>query len=207
MSNDTPKITLTEQEQKDVKHLEALRARATLLKIKFHPSSKAESLSAKIDDFLRDDGKGNEADAEEKTVVAAIANGKKEYLTEAEYLKKKRVSNRKDAGKLIRCRVTCMNTNKKDWEGELFSVGSSKLGTFKKFVPFNDEPYHIPQIIFDSMKERKWSSFYSVKGQKGGTIRKSRLINEFAIEVLPPLTPDELKDLAQRQAMSGSIDE
>ena len=32
------------------------------------------------------------------------------------------------------------------------------------------------------------------------------MIKEFAVEVLPPLSIEELKDLAQRQAMAGSID-
>jgi hypothetical protein len=33
------------------------------------------------------------------------------------------------------------------------------------------------------------------------------LVKEFAIEILDPLTPQELKDLAQRQAMGNRIED
>ena len=102
----------------------------------------------------------------------------------------------------MRCRIQCMNPAKKDWPGEIFSVGSAKLGTFKKFVPFNNpEPYHIPQIIYDMLVEKKCTVFYTERDDRGNKIRKGRLINEFAIEVLPPLTRDELSDLARQQAL------
>jgi hypothetical protein len=48
--------------------------------------------------------------------------------------------------------------------------------------------------------------FYPVKTMHGVTVRKGKLIKEFAIEVLPQLTPEELRDLAQRQAMANAID-
>lgn len=189
--------------------LEVLKSRAILLNIKFHPKIKAEALSKKIDESLRDDGKSKEATiVEEQINVRALGTGRKQYLTPDEFKKKTRITSRRSAGKLIRVRITCMNPTKKDWEGEILSVGSAKLGTFKKFIPFNnDEPYHIPQIIYDALKERKCSSFYTVKGSKGGTVRKSRLITEFGIEVLPPLTSTEIKELIQRQALAGSIKE
>jgi len=37
-------------------------------------------------------------------------------------------------------------------------------------------------------------------------VRQGKLIKEFAIEVLDALTPGELHELAQRQAMAKSID-
>lgn len=100
-----------------------------------------------------------------------------------------------------------MNPNKRSWEGEIVSVGSAKLGTFKKFIPFNaEEGYHIPQIIFDELKNRKCTIFVSGKGPRGEKITKSKLINEFALEVLPPLGAEELKVLASRQALANGGD-
>lgn len=111
---------------------------------------------------------------------------------------------RMNASKLVRCRITNMNPLKKDWPGEIISVGSAKLGTFKKFVPFHSgEPYHLPQIIFDVLKDKKCSSFYNEENRLGHIARKSRLINEYALEVLPPLTPDELQELARTQAAAA----
>lgn len=112
---------------------------------------------------------------------------------------------RRLANKLIRVRVTCMNKNKKDWQGEIFSVGSAKIGTFKKFVPFDTE-YHIPHIIYREIKERMCSSFITVKGPRGNKLTKAIQIKEFGVEVLDPLTQAELKQLADQQAVSGSIE-
>ena len=48
--------------------------------------------------------------------------------------------------------------------------------------------------------------FVTVKDSRGNSIRKGKLIKEFAIDVLPPLTADELKEMARRQALGRSVD-
>ena len=128
-------------------------------------------------------------------------------VTEAEYKEKVRQQNRKNVNALVRCKIQCMNPAKKDWPGEIISVGSAKLGTFKKYVPFNAaKPYHIPKIIYDMLKERKCSTFINGEDARGHKTRKSVQINEYAIEVLDPLTPAEVKKLATKQAMaSGKV--
>lgn len=111
--------------------------------------------------------------------------------------------NRKRVAQLVRCRITCMNPNKKEWPGEIISVGSAKLGTFKKYVPFNTgEAYHLPRIIFDVLKEKMCSVYYNEINAQGHKVRKSRLINEYALDELPRLTKEELKDLEHRQALA-----
>ena len=111
-----------------------------------------------------------------------------------------------EATKLVRIRVTCMNPAKKEWEGEIITVGNAGVGTYKKYIPFNaDEGWHVPNIIYQALQERQCQVFVSSKTKNGVTIRQGKLIKEFAIEVLPPLTEEELKDLAQRQAMAKSI--
>ena len=113
-------------------------------------------------------------------------------------------ASRKTLSSLKRCTVMCMNPMKKEWAGEILSVGSAKWGTFKKYIPFNGEPYHIPKIIYDMMKERKCTIFYTVKQKdgRGGDIRKGKLIPEFNIVDLPPLTSAELKQLADKQLLA-----
>ena len=124
-------------------------------------------------------------------------------MTAEKFNRDRLAQNRKRVAQLVRCRVTCMNPNKKEWPGEIISVGSAKLGTFKKYVPFNTgEPYHLPRIIFDVLKEKKCSVFFNETNAQGHKVRKSRLINEYALDELPRLTKEELKDLEQRQAMA-----
>jgi len=181
--------------------LTTLKARADMMGIAYHPSIGLAKLKEKVNGILE------ESTAEESNIVNSLSSGDPGYITHAEYKRKMLATRKKRAGSLIRINVSCMNPNKKEWEGEIISVGSAKLGTFKKYIPFNTtEGWHVPYIIYEAMKERKCSIFQTVKDHLGNKVRKAKLINEFTIEILPSLDKDELKALAQRQAVSGSID-
>lgn len=196
--------------------LTRLKARADMLGIKYHPNIGAAKLAAKVNLALAaDEGEElpesvddvvteEEVRADAPTLIEGKTPG---ILTAAQYKKQEINRRRRKANQLIRVRVTCMNPNKRDWEGEIISVGSAKLGTYKKYVPFNvDEGYHIPYIVYLAMLDRKCTVFQTVRGPRGDKIRKGKLVNEFNIEVLPPLTKEELEDLKKQQAMAGSID-
>lgn len=107
----------------------------------------------------------------------------------------------KDAMKLVRCVVTCNNKNKTEYLGEVFSVQNAKLKEVKKFVPFG-EITHIPQILFNMLKERKYQMF-KTKRENGIPKTTSHLINEFNIDVLPPITREELEAIKQKQLAEG----
>jgi len=132
--------------------------------------------------------------------------GEKLYMTEEEWKKEQAKANKLNAGRLVRVRITCMNPNKKNWTGEIVSVGSAKIGTFKKFIPFgNDQPYHIPYIIYQELKNRKCMLRSIRQGERGKQFIDVKEINEFAIEVLPPLTAKELDNLRHQQAMARGV--
>lgn len=167
--------------------LTALKERAELMGVKFHPSISLEKLREKVNAALAPEAEAANAAPETKKISRLEAQRK--------------------ASELVRIRVTCMNPAKKEWEGEIFTVGNATVGTFKKYVPFNaDEGWHVPRMIFDQLKERQCQVFVTSKDKRGNTTRVGKLIKEFAVEVLDPLTEEELKDLAQRQAMAKSID-
>lgn len=167
--------------------LETLKARATQLGVNFHPSIKVEALREKVAKALGTDK------PDEAKVAPAVATV---------------LSQRQEALKLIRVRLTCMNPAKKDWDGEIITVGNSVIGSVKKFVPFTgtEEGYHLPKVIYDMLADRQCQVFTTIKDNNGNNIRRGKLIKEFAIEVLPSLTADELAELARRQAMSGSVE-
>lgn len=175
--------------------LTVLKARATQMGISYHPSIGLEKLREKVQAAL--DGTENSSDEEPVAEVVPVV----------ETLTKRKMRLRKEAEKLIRIRVTCMNPAKKEWEGEIFTTGNSFVGTHTKFVPFNaDEGWHVPTIIYKQLKDRKCQIFVSRKDERGNTIREGKMINEFAIEVMPDLTETELQELARKQAMARSID-
>jgi hypothetical protein len=163
--------------------LTALKERADLMGVKYHPSISLEKLRDKVN--------------------AAMAPTKAEEAKPEEPHKPSRAELQRKASELVRIRVTCLNPAKKEWEGEIFTVGNNAVGTFKKYVPFNaDEGWHVPRIIYQQLIERQCQVFYAAKDDRGRSTRKAKLIKEFAVEVLPMLTEQELKELAQRQAMA-----
>lgn len=173
--------------------LEALRARADQLGIKYHPSLSAEKLSERIAKHLE----GSETAADAPVAL------EKSSLTPGQKIKKMK----DEATKLIRVNITCMNPNKREWDGEIFAVGNANLPTIKKFVPFNTvDGYHIPKIMYDMLKARECQVFFTERQKNGVNMRKGKLIKEFAIEVLPQLTEKELADLAKVQAAAGVIE-
>lgn len=176
--------------------LTTLKARADQMGISYHPSIGVDKLREKIKATLESDGpveQEDQADAPKAKVVETVAQ--------------KRARLKREAEKLVRIRVTCMNPAKREWEGEIFTAGNSLVGTQKKYVPFNaDDGWHVPHIIYKQIKQRKCQVFVSRRTKDGQTVREGKLISEFAVEVLPPLTSVELKELARRQAMARAVD-
>lgn len=173
--------------------LTTLKARADTLGVTYHPTIGVDKLREKV--------------------AAAIAGTPEPKNTEVvdvpevavETIEQRRMRKRKEANALMRVNVSCMNPAKKEWDGELITAGNTLVGSFSKFVPFNTEDgWHIPHIIYEQIKDRQCQIFVTVKDARGNSSRKGKLIKEFAIEVLPTLTADELSELARRQAASNS---
>ena len=195
MTDETNLIDDTQEDEVVVQdELDALKARANLLGVKFHPSISLEKLREKVNSAVTSEGETEEApNTPSETKEETIGEKRKRLKTEAL--------------KLVRIRLTCLNPAKKEWEGEIITVGNSLIGSVKKFVPFNaDDGWHVPHVIYQQLKERQCQVFYTATDARGNKIRKGKLIKEFAIEVLPPLTKEELDELARRQAMAKAID-
>ena len=195
MTDETNLIEDTQEDEVVVQdELDALKARANLLGVKFHPSISLEKLREKVNAAVTSEGEAEEApNTPPETKEETIGEKRKRLKTEAL--------------KLIRIRLTCLNPAKKEWEGEIITVGNSLIGSVKKFVPFNaDDGWHVPHVIYQQLKERQCQIFYTATDARGNKVRKGKLIKEFAIEVLPPLTKEELDELARRQAMAKAID-
>lgn len=187
MDNDTKSIPATSDP------LDLLKAKATELGIKFNANIGLAKLQEKI-----------------ATAQAIVKEAVPESTPPKEETKQERHTRiRREISQLVRVKVTCLDPNKRNFPGEIISVGNSLLGTFKKYIPFDLESgYHIPKIILTELQERKCQVFYTVKGKgKRPDMKRSKLIKAYSVEILPPLTADELQDLANQQAINQSIDE
>lgn len=155
-----------------------------------------------------------------KPAAVSMAKPTQKYLTpkqhadqesvpvEGESVAQKRMRLKRHANELIRIRVTCMNPAKKEWEGEIIGAGNNLVGTLSKYVPFGAEDgWHVPRIMYNVLRDRQAQIFITVTDPiSKQKVRKGKLIKEFAIEVLEPLTSDELAELAARQAATRAID-
>ena len=177
--------------------LTTLKERATLMGLKFHPSISLDKLREKVNAATDESDEPDDEVVSAKVVAPVIE----------ETVNQKRNRLKKEALALVRIRLTCMNPAKAEWEGEIFTIGNARVGSVKKFVPFNaDDGWHVPAIILQQLQERQCQVFVSAKDARGNNVRRGKLIKEFAIEILPPLTKTELEELARRQAMSKAID-
>lgn len=107
---------------------------------------------------------------------------------------------RKEALRLIRVNITVNCPTMQQREGEIYTV-SNRLVNVRKLVLFNTpEGYHIPNIIYEHLLNCEFTQTYLEPRRGGGEpIRRTRKARMYNIEVLPPLTPEQLKQMATAQ--------
>jgi hypothetical protein len=205
-----------ENQQEDglsnMSELALLKSRAGMLGITFSNNIGVEALKIKIDEKLAGITPENETTNEEINALSMTEELSKLKTTDGAPLREPTLRERihSECMALVRCRITNMNPNKKDLPGEIVVVANEFLGTVRKYIPFGeftDEGYHIPKVLYDMLMTRKFLNITTSRDRRtGAQTVKTAWANEFAIEVLPPLTKAELAQLAQAQIAAGSLD-
>ena len=179
--------------------LELLKKRALTLGITFSPRIGVDALRAKVQakldgtDVAAEDEDGEDGEKPEPAV----------RKTRAEIEQETRDRVQREAMKLVRCRVHNLNPAKNDLTGEIFTVGNKFLGTVRRMIPYGADT-HIEQVLYDDLVARQYQHIAS--REKNGKIDvATRLVPEFNIEVLDPLTPEELQELALQQAAAERL--
>jgi hypothetical protein len=110
--------------------------------------------------------------------------------------------------KLVRLRIQNLDPKKKDLPGEVFTVANEFLGAVKKYIPYgeaSDEGYHVPYCIFTELESRRFQNIRTFTDKITRQIKiETSWAREFSLEVLPPLTTEELTQLASAQAAAGN---
>lgn len=185
--------------------LTVLKQRATMMGIKFSNNIGVAALRAKIVEKM--EGKGTEVEGSQATPLLEDPNAKPEVvkLSVRTYLQRENM-------KLIRLRITNLDPKKKDLPGEILTVANEYIGTVRKFVPYGDQTengFHVPNCIYKMMKRRKFQNIRNVKipGAVGGNNFRTETswVSEFSLEVLPPLTREEIAKLAANQHASNAV--
>ena len=191
--------TMTQEEELDL-----LKEQAKLMGIKVSGNIGIDTLRERIRQKRESE---DTSERLEETAKATPAATTPRYMRKSSAQMKLRQEQKKEQMKLVRVRVTCLNPLKAHLKGEIFTVANKYVGTVRKFVPFGeatDNGYHIPHILYEEMKSRKFNSVRTRKGPNGTLIPETRLVNEFAIEVLPQLTQKELDQLARAQMAANN---
>ena len=182
--------------------LSVLKQRATMMGIQFSNNIGLETLRKKIEDKME-----GRAEADAAPQINPLAGE-----TTAQPVKRKTLRQKlyDEQMKLVRIRVTNLDPKKKDLPGEVITVANEHLGTVRKFVPFGevtDDGYHVPYCIYRFMEKRKFLNIRIVKDRHTGVERvESNWVKEFALEVLPQLTPQQIANLKTAQIAAGSVD-
>lgn len=172
----------------------ALKKRADLMGIKYSNNISISTLKERINEHLE----GNTVEEEDVQAMQPKANP--EGITREEMYNEQM--------KLVRLRITCMNPDKSDLAGEILTVGNRLLGTVRKFVPYGeatDNGYHVPYILYNFMKDRKYLHKGEKRDSKGNITISTRWVPEYSLEVLPQLTEKELAKLAASQRARASM--
>lgn len=190
-------------EQESTETLKDLKAQADLMGIKYPVNANVKKMVELIDEHKKSlEEENTETTSTSSTSVSQTPRTNKigSVLDEAM--------------KLIRVRVTVNNPSKQSREGEIISAGNAVIGFVSKFVPyqpaFYENGYHIPKIILDAMKEMKHTRYPKKKDRFNATMDdydKARLVSDFTIEELPPLTGQELKELAEYQQANRTVED
>lgn len=182
--------------------LTMLKQRASMMGIQFSNNIGLETLRKKIEDKME-----GRADSDAAPQINPLAGE-----TTAQPVKRKTLRQKlyDEQMKLVRIRVTNLDPKKKDLPGEVITVANEHLGTVRKFVPFGevtDDGYHVPYCIYRFMEKRKFLNIRIVKDRRTGVERvESNWVKEFALEVLPQLTPQQIANLKTAQIAAGSVD-
>lgn len=179
------------EEQKQERAL--LRERLMKMGINSSPNASIETLKKKYTEAL--EGKTSEPEEKEDTSKTESP----EQIRQRLY---------KDNMRLVRCRIVNLNPQKRDLHGEIYTVANDILGKVSKYVPWDEagESYHLPYCIYKNLIKRKFLQIKTRKTREGRDIIEQQWVPEFNIEILPPLTKDELSELAAQQRAGRNID-
>ena len=191
---------LDDTPQEDVQlpdELSMLKERANTMGLRYSPNIGVDTLRSKIEDHMTSPEK--EITQSTKAAEPDDMSPLQRASYDKQQLRSKLI---KEQTCLVRCRIVNMNPAKRDLEGEIFTVANRYIGSRRKFIPYATEAsangFHMEKIIFDDLKARK---FQMIKTNKvnGQIVVDTKMVSEFNLEVMPPLTEEEIAQLAATQ--------
>lgn len=214
--------------EREPTEMEMLKERADLLGVTYSNNIGIETLRKRVEDAMAGNPQDPEPESEQAAVpsmesltadltaqVAATTTVTTKELNplvqDAAPVQNKPISLREHMRvtqmKLVRVRIQNLDPKKSNLPGEIFAVANEYLGDVKKYIPFGevtDNGYHIPYCLYKMLKNRRFLNVRERKDRDGKIHVETSWVKEFALELLPDLSPEELKQLATAQIAASS---
>lgn len=110
--------------------------------------------------------------------------------------------------RLVRISIQNLDPAEAQIPGAVLTVHNKYTGKVAKYIPYGEAGqvgYHVPKILFDELKNKKFLLRREKKGRFGVKTYETIMVNKFAITELPPLTAQERKDLAASQQATNAL--
>ena len=187
MSNETTQEAPTINGKSE---LDILKAQADRMGISYKANISLTTLKAKIQ--LVQDGESLDPEA------SRVDNTAQEDKAAEVY---------QEAMKLVRVQITPLDTNKAtNYDCDFFTAGNSVVGNVTRNIPFG-RPWHVEQILVNAIKEKTYQQFTTKKNAQGADVVTKRNVPAYSVVELPPLTEQELEDLADLQARTNALED
>lgn len=135
-----------------------------------------------------------------RELIDAELNESVEAETEEALKRKAAQKLHAEQAKLIRVQITPMNPAKASLNCELFSF-SNDVFSEKRVIQFN-VPWHVPQAMLDHIRSIEFRAYRDIKTPRG-VVQEAYSAPAYAVNVLPPITEEELDQIKKKQLAEG----
>lgn len=176
-----------------------LLERCQLLGIAVHPNAKNETIAAKIKAKMAEQPTEETPEVEEVMNQAARAVEGQTFTTAAGIEREAAKSVDKEVHPLKRLHrviITCNDPQKADQTGDIVSVSNSAVGNIRFYFHFG-KPWHVPEIVLNTLEESK---LFLHSSRKDGKEIITREVPRYNIQRLAPLDEKQRERIAAKQA-------
>ena len=160
-----------------------LKVKADLLGVKYSQNIGYDTLKAKVDAVLV------------PTKEEPVALSKEDEA----------LAIRRNMTKLVRCIISSNDPGMREWDmTPYYSISNAIITLPRQTFPLNVE-WHVPQAYVDMMSEMSCGIPVKTKDEKGRAITIRKSIKKYNINILPPLTEEELESLKAAQIMRDGL--
>jgi hypothetical protein len=109
---------------------------------------------------------------------------------------------------LVRFQINVLDPSKQDWTAITVTAGNANFSPIRRVIPLNAPVWHAERILVEVLKTMKYAHRKSERHprlrQHIDNMSKPKYLPCFSIVELPPLTEEELKALAEQQAVNNT---